>query len=81
MYYAYVIQSLKTKEFYKGIAEDINIRINQHINGRSTFSKDKLPLRLIHVEICTDRSEARRMEKFFKSGFGREIIKEIAELT
>jgi len=36
-----------------------------------------LPLDLIHVEICNTRSEARKLELFFKSGYGREVIEEI----
>ena len=49
----------------------------QHLKGKASSTKNKLPLVLIHVEICPNRQEARRMENFFKSGFGREIIDEI----
>ena len=54
-------------------------RLNQHFLGQSPSTKNKLPLRLIHVELCINRKEARILEKFFKSGYGREIIKELAE--
>ena len=32
------------------------------------------PLKLFHVELCKTRKEARKLEKYFKSGYGREII-------
>lgn len=80
MYFVYVLQSLKTGEYYKGITNDIDRRMHEHFSGRSKFTKNKLPLRIIQVEICKDRKTAREMEKFFKSGYGREIISEIADL-
>jgi len=79
MYFVYVILSLKSKEFYKGLTNNIDRRIEQHFDGKTTFSKNKLPLKLIHVEICNTRIEARKVEKFLKSGYGREVIREIAD--
>ena len=79
MYYVYVLQSLKTKEFYKGLTDNFDRRWDEHLKGKSNWAKNNLPLKLIHVEICTDRLEARKLEKFFKSGYGREIIEELAE--
>ncbi len=40
-----------------------------------------LPLKLVYVHICNTRPEARRWEKFFKSGIGREVVKELAEVA
>ena len=78
MFFVYIMQSLKTGEFYKGITDNLERRLFQHFNGKSYWSKNRLPLRLVHVEMCVNRSKARDLEKFFKSGYGREIIKEIA---
>lgn len=77
MYYVYILQSLRTKRFYKGISNDLERRVEEHLNGESPSTKHMLPLQLIHVEVCADRMEARKLEKFFKSGYGREIIHEI----
>lgn len=77
MYYVYILQSLKTKEYYKGITNNVERRLTEHLTGKSRTTKKMLPLQLIHVEICQTRPEARVLEKFFKSGFGREIIEEI----
>lgn len=80
MYYVYILQSLKTKEFYKGFTDNFDRRLKQHELGKVEFTKNKLPLRIVHVEICKTRKEARKLEKYFKSGYGREVIKEIAEI-
>ena len=78
MFFVYVLKSLKTGEFYKGITGDPNRRLNEHFRGKVSSTKNKLPLELIYVEICSTRLEARKLEKFLKSGFGREIIGEIS---
>ena len=78
VYFIYILKSTKTGEFYKGIASDLEQRLKRHFSGSGYFPKWKLPLKLIHVEMCETRPEARKLEKFFKSGYGREIIKEIA---
>ncbi|MBI2595706.1 GIY-YIG nuclease family protein [Candidatus Daviesbacteria bacterium] len=79
MFYVYVIKSHKTGEFYKGFTDNLERRLHQHSLGNSTFSKNKLPIELIHAELCNSRKEARKLEKYLKSGFGREIIKELSE--
>lgn len=45
--------------------------------GQCSSTKKILPIELVHVEICQNRIEARKMEKYFKSGYGREIIEEL----
>lgn len=80
MYYVYILKSLKTGDFYKGLTNDLDRRIQEHISGESPSTRNRLPVELIHAEICLTRDKARQLEKFFKSGYGREIIKEIAEL-
>ena len=80
MFYVYILYSLKTGEFYKGLTNSLTRRLNQHFSGKVKSTCKKLPLKVIHVEICKNRQEARNLEKFFKSGFGREIIEEISGL-
>jgi len=77
MYYVYVLKSIKTGQYYKGLTDDIERRIKEHISGFSITTKKYLPLKLIFVQICENRIEARELEKYLKSGYGREIIKEI----
>lgn len=77
MFYVYILQ-LSDGTFYKGQTENLNKRLEEHLSGNVRSTKSKRPLYLIHVEICDTRLEALEIEKYFKSGFGREIISEIA---
>lgn len=60
------------------MTRDILSRLENHRNGNVKSTKNKLPFKVLHVEICKTRRDARKIEKFFKSGFGREIIHEIS---
>lgn len=51
--------------------------MRQHESGQCTSTKGKRPLELIYSEVCRTRVEARIREKYFKSGIGRDKIKEI----
>jgi len=77
MYFFYILKSLYKNIYYKGITNDLERRLSEHFSGYSRSTKALLPLKLIHVEICDNRIEARNLEKYFKSGYGREIIREI----
>ncbi len=77
MYFVYVIKSIKTSECYKGITDDLNRRVGEHNSDKSRSTKGKGPWALIYSEKCYDRAEARQREKYLKSGFGRELIKNL----
>ncbi len=81
MHFVYILTCLKGEYFYKGLTDNLERRLQQHIDGKVSSTKNKLPIELIHVEICSDRVYGRQMEKFFKSGYGREIIEEIIDDT
>ncbi|KKS32573.1 MAG: hypothetical protein UU93_C0006G0052 [Candidatus Amesbacteria bacterium GW2011_GWA2_42_12] len=77
MYFLYILKSLSRNIYYKGITNNIDRRLVEHLSGQSRSTKSLLPINLIHVEVCETRIKARELEKYFKSGAGREIIKEI----
>jgi len=76
----YILRSLIDNGHYTGFTNNIDRRLIQHNNGKNYSTKIRRPWILIHVEFAENRVEARKLEKYFKSGSGREIIKEI-ELT
>ena len=69
--------SLITGDYYKGYTTNVKRRIKEHNSGRVVSTKSKIPYELIFVQICRSRIKARKLEKYLKSGFGREIIKEM----
>jgi len=75
--YVYILRSIKNKKHYVGITNDISRRFLEHNSGWVSKTKCYKPFELIHVELAQDIKQARKIEKYFKSGCGREIIKEI----
>ncbi len=79
MYYLYIIRSDTDKKFYTGITDNIDRRLLEH-NGHkpSTISTvNRMKFELVYVEECESRIIARKREKFWKSGQGREYRDEL----
>jgi putative endonuclease len=74
MYYVYVLISAKDGQFYIGQTNDINKRIIKHQKGYVRSTRDRRPLKLVHIEKFTDRAQAMRREKFLKSGEGHTFL-------
>ncbi len=75
MYFTYILQSKKDNEFYTGITNNIEDRLKKHNHGYDATMSTKYrgPFKLVFVQICKDRVEARILEKYLKSGVGREL--------
>jgi putative endonuclease len=74
MYYVYILYSHKLKKRYVGSANDLRIRIKQHNDGNSAFTKGGKPWKLIYYEGFISKHDALLEERFLKSGKGRERI-------
>ena len=77
MWYVYVLRSLKNKRLYTGVTSDLRRRIIEHNNklGGAYTSKNS-PFKLIFYEAYLEKSDAITAEKFFKTGYGREVLRE-----
>lgn len=69
------MRSRKDNNIYIGITADVERRLKQHNSGKNLSTKYRTPFDLIYCEKAEDRVEARKREKYFKSGIGREWIK------
>ncbi len=76
-YFVYVIKSEKDGSLYKGITDNLERRLKQHNLGKNRSTKGKGPYTLVYFEECQDRRSARLKEIFFKSGIGREQLKNL----
>jgi putative endonuclease len=74
-YYVYVLFSLKDRKLYIGYSTNLKTRYHNHLKGKVTATKNRLPLELIHYEAFKNNYDARTREKFLKSGFGRNELK------
>ena len=71
----YVLQSLKDGRHYIRNTQDIGERIKRHNAGDYRYTKGHRPWRLVYKEVVKSRSEAVKLERFFKSGAGRKTLK------
>jgi putative endonuclease len=74
-YFVYVLQSLKTARWYIGYTSDLERRITEHNSGRSNWTKNKGPWKLIYNESFSDARTAKAREVYLKSGWGRKWLK------
>ena len=76
MYYFYVLQFVQNKKLYKGVTSDLKRRIREHRSGSSDFTSKNGRFSLIFYESYLDERDARAAERYFKSGHGREVLRE-----
>ncbi|MFA6428082.1 MAG: GIY-YIG nuclease family protein [Candidatus Buchananbacteria bacterium] len=77
MWYVYVLQSLKNKRLYTGLTGDLKRRFGEH-NAKQggKYTSKVAPFKLIYYEAYLNKPDASAAEKFYKSGYGREVFKE-----
>ena len=68
MYYVYILKSLKDKNIYTGFSSNLKRRFNEHQLGLVKSTKNRAPLKLIYFEAYLNKSDARKREKYLKSG-------------
>jgi putative endonuclease len=73
-YYVYVLKSCNRQYRYIGISDNVERRIQQHNKGYNRTTKPYAPFELILSDKYTSRIEARRKEKYLKSGIGRQFL-------
>lgn len=75
MHYTYVLESLKNGTKYIGSTEDLKKRLVQHNSGvGSIYTKRNYPFKLIYYEAYLNKKDSIKAEKFYKTGYGREIL-------
>ncbi|HLD50986.1 endonuclease [candidate division WWE3 bacterium RIFOXYC1_FULL_40_10] len=79
MYFVYVLKNAKGV-LYKGLTRDPLTRLEQHNKSRNRSTKGKGVWELVLIENYNTRAEARKREKYLKSGSGREMLRRILHL-
>ena len=74
-YTVYVIRSTVNGFLYKGLTTDIKNRVSEHNSGKNFYTKPYIPWELVYFKVFSDRIEARKYEKYLKSGIGRDFLK------
>ncbi len=81
VFYVYVLYCTKDSGWYIGYTTDLKHRLSQHAKGIVPSTKNRIPVTLIHYEYFISMSDAKAREKFLKSGFGREQLRQILKNT
>ncbi len=76
MMYIYVICSQKDGRFYVGMTENVERRLKEHNQGKTKSTKGFRPWELFFFEEFETREIARNREKYLKSGYGKQWIKQ-----
>lgn len=80
MFYIYFARSLKNAKVYVGFSgKDPKMRVREHNSGSSGWSSANKPLKLIYFEKYYCEIDARQRERFYKTGFGKNIKKLIID--
>ncbi|NNF19934.1 MAG: GIY-YIG nuclease family protein [Flavobacteriaceae bacterium] len=79
MIWVYAIASCELNYIYVGMTKDLESRFKRHQRGWEKVTKHYRPFRLIYQESCLDRAEGRKREKHFKTGVGKEYLREIRD--
>jgi putative endonuclease len=57
----------RDKTLYTGITNDLDRRLKMHKNGvASRYTRSRLPVKLVHKETCSSRSDALKKEHALK---------------
>jgi putative endonuclease len=74
MYYTYIIFSKTLDKYYTGACQNIETRINDHLNSRSKFTKAAKDWILVYFETYDSRSLALKRESEIKKKKSRKYI-------
>jgi len=77
VFYVYAIQSTSRNYVYVGMTDNLDRRFSQHNSGVNPTTKPYRPFVLFWFEGFPTRVEARRREKYMKSGIGKEFLKSL----
>lgn len=71
----YILYSYSSHRFYVGYSSNLIQRVYWHNNGNKGFTCRFRPWSVVHVEYFDTKKEALTREGFFKTGKGRNWVK------
>lgn len=75
MFFVYALWSEEFDKIYVGMSSSPDKRLKAHNLGKSTYTKKFRPWLRFYLEEVETKSEALKKEKYYKSGWGRKILK------
>jgi len=81
MYYFYVLRFKQNGKLYKGFTNDLKRRIADHRSKNSNFTSKNGEFELVFYEAYVSKKDAQNAERYFKTGHGREVLKDKLKYT
>jgi putative endonuclease len=75
MFFVYAIKSKVRNYIYVGLTSDFDRRLLKHNSGQNRTTRAYAPFVVLLTEPYMTRLEARKREKYLKSGIGKEYLK------
>ena len=75
MYIVYALISNRRDWIYVGFSDTIEDRINRHQSGYEKTTAPYRPFTVIQLACAFERIEARRLEKWYKTSYGKDTIR------
>ena len=76
-YFVYVLFNEGSGRYYRGMTKNLDLRLAEHNAGKMKSTKAFVPWKMVYSEECKSRLEARKREKFLKSGDGRAYVESL----
>ncbi|MCW5518244.1 GIY-YIG nuclease family protein [Aureitalea sp. L0-47] len=80
-YCVYVLQSERDLLLYHGYTTNLEKRLIDHNIGRTISTAKRRPLRLVYCEFFSNKKDAIRREKYFKTTTGKRMLKLLLKET
>ncbi|WP_073180869.1 GIY-YIG nuclease family protein [Flagellimonas flava] len=68
--YSVYILKCSNGQFYTGFSANLSQRLKAHAKGEVSFTRDKLPIELVHVSKFANKLRAYDFERYLKTGSG-----------
>jgi predicted GIY-YIG superfamily endonuclease len=66
---------MKDRDLYVGSTDNIRRRLTEHNSGKVDSTKGRIPFSLEAYVAITDQNKAIELERYFKTGSGRALLK------
>jgi putative endonuclease len=77
MYYTYILFSEKLQKFYTGSTHDIDHRLKEHNNGKTSFTRKGIPWVVLYSATFQSRTEAVKHENQIKKRGAKRFLTDI----
>ena len=68
--FAVYILQCSNNTYYTGFTTNIRNRLKAHSKGEVHYTKDKLPIKLVHLSYFKNKKDACDFERYLKTGSG-----------